>query len=63
MVDNSRERRCQEWEASVLNAVNAVNITDSFPCLGDPDAAGQVRAKRETARTVSPDTPSECALK
>ena len=36
MIDNSRECRCQEWEASV-------NSTESCPCLDDPDADGQVR--------------------
>ena len=37
-LDNSIERRCQDWEASEY-----YNSTDSCPCLDDPDAEGQVR--------------------
>lgn len=32
-LDNSIERRCQEWQASEY-----YNSTDSCPCLDDPDA-------------------------
>ena len=37
-LDNSIERRCQDWEASEY-----YNSSDSCPCLDDPDAEGQVR--------------------
>ena len=44
-LDNSIERRCQEWQASEY-----YNSTDSCPCLDDPDAQGQVRRTRREQR-------------
>ena len=56
-LDNSIERRCQEWQASEY-----YNSTDSCPCLDDPDAQGQVRRTRREQRFFcfprnSPDPP------
>jgi hypothetical protein len=52
-LDNSIERRCQEWQASEY-----YNSTDSCPCLDDPDAQGQVRRTRREQRFffVFPET-------